>query len=233
MPWPPTVAAAGALTHDAEAIGVHAVVIGMDSNEAQRAMNVRHDLAHDEFGLGTVANREEGMPSVQEWLGDAGNERSRIHQVDTGLETTADDEDHATAVLFRRLPDIHRQGHSEFAFIDNITYPLLCAGAVCSREHAQCQDGQSRSSNSKHDTHFLSAAERVMRLRLRDRSRCFSGRIFNPRTTVRSTSTEPGHSVPRVSAAAAHRSAPQGPLKPTWLGGNRSPRWISSAPGLR
>ena len=127
-----------------------------------RAINVRHDLAHGELGLGTVANREEGIPSVQKWLGDDGNEGSRIHQVDTGLETAADNEDHAAAVLLRRLPDIHGQGHSEFPphRQHRVRAPVRKRGSAPASTISQ--DGKSRRSNLNHDTHFLNAAELLM-----------------------------------------------------------------------
>lgn len=75
----------------------------MDPNEAHRAMNVRHDLDHVEFGLGAVAHREDSLPAVQKWLQDDGTEAFRIDLVETGLETAADKEDHADAVRLHRL----------------------------------------------------------------------------------------------------------------------------------
>ena len=93
------------------------------------AMYVRHDLDHVEFGLGAVANHEDGLPAVQKWFQDDGAEAFRIDLVETGLETATDEEDHADAVLLRRLPDIHGQGHSQFAPVDNIAYALLLRSA--------------------------------------------------------------------------------------------------------
>src|SRR5262245_39224009 len=100
----------------------------MDPNKAHRAMDVRHDLAHGELGLGTMANQEKGMSSIQKGLENDGAKETRIHHVNPGLESTTDHEDDATAVLLPWFPDIHRQRHAEFATIDNIAYAhkLLC-----------------------------------------------------------------------------------------------------------
>ena len=178
----------------------------MDPNEAHRAMNVRHDLDRVEFGLGmwltaktvcprskngfktTAPKRSESTLSRPDWKPPLTRKITPMPFCFAGFQTS----------IVKAIP--------EFAPVDIIRVALVCQARSLLRD-AQCKDGQSRRSNSNHDTHFLSAAERVMEIALRHRSR-FSGRIFNPQTSVHSTSAEPGHSVPRESAAAAHGSAP-------------------------
>lgn len=148
--------AAGAGAEDAEAIGIDAVVLGMNADVADRAVNVGDDLADGEAGLSAMAHQEEGVAAVEEGLEHDGAVEPGIDQVDPGLEGGADHEDRAAAVLLARLPDIHRQRHAELAAIHDITSArvVLCLA----QRRGEHQNGERDRSSVRH--HMSSGSHR-------------------------------------------------------------------------
>ena len=110
---------------DSDEIGVDAVIVGVETDEADRAFEVAYDFGDGVSGAAAVNDGEDGIASGCELI-DEGDGVFRDVGV-SGGPATADDEDDpdASRILMWREA-VQRQSGSEFSPVDDV----LLSGAV-------------------------------------------------------------------------------------------------------
>ena len=106
---------AGAASTDAETIRIHAPFRCIETNKANRAVNVLRNFRDGELWLAAMANRKDGVAALQE--------RRVIPWIDgivVGNPSAADHISDTITVWFSRLDYVKRQGNAEFATVNDI-----------------------------------------------------------------------------------------------------------------